>query len=417
MKNLLLPFFLLAFCLPAFAQDASALDKAVKLARGTSRDFDIPILSGLTRGVVGQNGKLSLSTDTDGMLLFRNSANTFYFKLDLPTPSAVRTVSWPIGGGTLVTTPTTLTWQFTGTSFNTVLTQTQPTVGSTVITLPDTADVDVSLPVSTLTTNGIGVANSIWFASNATIYEGATADAFETTISAVDPTADQTLSYPNFGVSGAFMLSSLTTNTIDAANSIWFTSNGSVWEGATADGSETTFTVTDPTADRTITWPDATGTPILSSGIPSAAGAIWGGASSFIAEGATADTSETTVAFTDPTADRTVTIPDATGTVSLAQASTAVSLTADNQAVTPGSTTVIQLSSDDATATNRTFTLSATGAITGATYRFIGPATNQCEIAATGIQKLSATWSPTTSDTLTLLFDGTNFLELSRSNN
>ena len=34
------------------------------------------------------------------------------------------------------------------------------------------------------------------------------------------------------------------------------------FEGATSDGYETTITVTDPTADRTITFPDATtGTP------------------------------------------------------------------------------------------------------------------------------------------------------------
>jgi hypothetical protein len=37
-----------------------------------------------------------------------------------------------------------------------------------------------------------------------------------------------------------------------------------VFEGATADDFETTFTVTDPTADRTITLPDSSGTVILS---------------------------------------------------------------------------------------------------------------------------------------------------------
>ena len=35
-----------------------------------------------------------------------------------------------------------------------------------------------------------------------------------------------------------------------------------VFEGATADAHETTLTVTDPTADRTITIPNATGTVI-----------------------------------------------------------------------------------------------------------------------------------------------------------
>lgn len=40
------------------------------------------------------------------------------------------------------------------------------------------------------------------------------------------------------------------------------------FEGATDDGNETTFTVTDPTADRTITLPDATGTVALTSELP-----------------------------------------------------------------------------------------------------------------------------------------------------
>ena len=38
---------------------------------------------------------------------------------------------------------------------------------------------------------------------------------------------------------------------------------GVVWEGATADDFETALIVTDPTADRTITFPDATGTVAL----------------------------------------------------------------------------------------------------------------------------------------------------------
>jgi hypothetical protein len=38
-----------------------------------------------------------------------------------------------------------------------------------------------------------------------------------------------------------------------------------VFEGATADAFETTLTVTDPTADRTITFPDETGTVVLAS--------------------------------------------------------------------------------------------------------------------------------------------------------
>lgn len=164
---------------------------------------------------------------------------------------------------------------------------------------------------------------------------------------------------------------------------------------------------------KTLTSPTMT-TPTLGAAIATSVESLTSG---LIFEGSTADANETTVTATDPTADRGINWPDASGVVTLAQASTAVSLTADNQAVTPGSATRIQLASDNATDTNRTFTLSATGAITGQIYVVIGPATNACEIADTGIQRLSATWSPGVGDTLTLLFDGTNFNELARSNN
>lgn len=230
---------------------------------------------------------------------------------------------------------------------------------------------------------------------------------FTTSLAFTAPTANRTITFPNS--SGTVAL-----NPYGA--SIEF-------EGATADAYETTLAVVDPTADQTYKLPNvAAGTyslvmsTLATNGLD-AANSVWGASNAIVFEGATANAYETSVVPTDPTADRTITLPDASGTVRVAQASTTTALTADNQAVTPGSANVLQLTSDDATATNRTFTLSATGAITGAIYILIGPATNQCEIAVTGIQKLSATWSPTALDTLTLLFNGTNFIELARSNN
>lgn len=61
-------------------------------------------------------------------------------------------------------------------------------------------------------------------------------------------------------------LSSLKLNTaatgIDVEGRIYLTGN-IIFEGATADNFETTVTVTDPTADRTITLPDNTGTVVI----------------------------------------------------------------------------------------------------------------------------------------------------------
>lgn len=77
-------------------------------------------------------------------------------------------------------------------------------------------------------------------------------------------------------------------------------------EGTTQDAFETTVTLVDPTADRTITLPDSDGTVALNP---------YGASIEF--EGATANDYETTVTVVDPTADRTITVPDATGTVRL----------------------------------------------------------------------------------------------------
>ena len=58
----------------------------------------------------------------------------------------------------------------------------------------------------------------------------------------------------------------INTATIDLGADLTMGDNNIVFEGATADDFETTVTVADPTADRTITLPDATGTVSLVAG-------------------------------------------------------------------------------------------------------------------------------------------------------
>lgn len=102
----------------------------------------------------------------------------------------------------------------------------------------------------------------------------------------------------------------------------------------------------------------------------------------------------------------------------LAIQSSSVSLTADNQAVTVGDRSHIVLSSDDATATNRTFTLS-NGLGDGQVLVLEWSGTNAAEIVAATNIKLSATWTPTQYDTLSLIWstNATAWLETSRSAN
>ena len=108
-----------------------------------------------------------------------------------------------------------------------------------------------------------------------------------------------------------------------------------IFEGSTADSFETTIAVTDPTADRTITLPNATGTVSLITATetltnktltsPTINGGSFSGSfsgsitttGSIVFEVATDDSFETTLAVTDPTADRTITFPNDSGTVAL----------------------------------------------------------------------------------------------------
>ena len=102
-----------------------------------------------------------------------------------------------------------------------------------------------------------------------------------------------------------------------------------VFEGATANDFETTLQVTDPTGDRTITLPDVTGT-VITTGNLSDITNIGVFTSTIVMEGSTANDFELTLSAGDPTADRTITFPDATGTVALTSDIVAAEVTASS---------------------------------------------------------------------------------------
>ena len=167
------------------------------------------------------------------------------------------------------------------------------------------------------------------------VFEGATADAYETTLTVVDPTADRTITLPN--VTGTV----ITTGNLSDITDIGVFTGSITIEGATADAYELTLAVTDPTADRTVTFQDATGTVVLRDTTdtltnktltsptinsptisnPTFTGQVSGlelsTAQSLVFEGTTADAFETTLTAGDPTADRTITLPNSSGTLAL----------------------------------------------------------------------------------------------------
>jgi hypothetical protein len=130
------------------------------------------------------------------------------------------------------------------------------------------------------------------------------------------------------------------TGVVTATGAVFAGASPLVFEGATANSFETTFAITDPTADRTVTIQDASGTVAYLTDITG------GGASEFstvvvntsvIFEGSTDDGNETTLVATDPTADRTITLPNATGTIVLKNTTdtlTNKSIDSDNNTIT-----------------------------------------------------------------------------------
>ena len=101
------------------------------------------------------------------------------------------------------------------------------------------------------------------------VFEGTN---FSTTLTFVDPAADRTITLPDLSgtvalapASGTFLTTTLGTNAVDAANSIWGVTNGLAFGGATGgDGFEITLSPADPGADFAITLPALAGTVLLS---------------------------------------------------------------------------------------------------------------------------------------------------------
>ena len=99
------------------------------------------------------------------------------------------------------------------------------------------------------------------------IFEGSTSDSFETTLAPGNPSSDITLTLPSAAsdqLVGRNTTDTLTNKTITSptVSGLTLSDSAIVFEGSTADSFESTLTVTDPTADRTITLPNATGTLI-----------------------------------------------------------------------------------------------------------------------------------------------------------
>jgi hypothetical protein len=157
------------------------------------------------------------------------------------------------------------------------------------------------------------------------VFEGATGDDYETTITVTDPTSDHTITFPDVtgnvvttGDTGTVTSTMILDGTIANADisasaeiAVSKLANGTARQllQTASNGSDVEFT-SDIDIPGTL---DVTGAVTLDSTLQVVGNISTDG--SLVFEGATADDFETTLSVTDPTADRTITLPDATTTV------------------------------------------------------------------------------------------------------
>ncbi len=160
-----------------------------------------------------------------------------------------------------------------------------------------------------ITSTGIVTGSFFVATSGSVIFEGTTDDSFETTLQVVDPDVDRTILLPNASdtLIGKATTDTLTNKSIDLGTN---TVTGSVAEFNAALQSEsfTTLTGSETLTNKILTSP-VINTPTVGTSLTLLT------AGTIIFEGATADSFETTLTVTDPTVDRTLTLPNATDTL------------------------------------------------------------------------------------------------------
>ena len=200
-----------------------------------------------------------------------------------------------------------------------------------VVAAGNISSTDVQSALQELDTEKVGGASpsftgTVALGQNATLsFEGSSDNSFETTLTVTDPTADRTITFPNVtgnvvttGDSGTVTSTMIADGTIANAD---ISASAEIAVSKLANGTARQLLQTDSggsgvefTSNVDIPGTlDVTGVATFDSTTTFVGNATFNG--SIIFEGATADANETTLTVTDPTADRTITLPDATTTV------------------------------------------------------------------------------------------------------
>ncbi|MCB9217523.1 MAG: hypothetical protein H6616_16755 [Ignavibacteria bacterium] len=235
----------------------------------------------------------------DRIITFQDGSGTVAFLSDV----AVTTNSTLLGDGTggdplRINLSNTNTW--TGTQ----------TFGPVNVLSIATFDADMTLgdsPTDAITVNGTLTG------ATPLSFEGSTSDVNETTFAITDPTADRIITFQDGSGTVAFLSDvAVTTNSTLLGDGTGGDplrinlSNTNTWTGTQTFGPVNVLSIA--TFDADMTLGDSPTDAITVNGTLT-------GATPLSFEGSTSDVNETTFAITDPTADRTITFQDGSGTV------------------------------------------------------------------------------------------------------
>jgi len=232
-----------------------------------------------------------------GSIVFEGDTDDSYeTTLAITDPTADRTLTLPNLTGTVGTLAGTETWS------NKTLTS--PAINAGTLSGAFTGTMDIT--------------STVLSGASPLVFEGATADEYETTLAIENPTADRTVTMPNATdtIVGKATSDTLTNKTIDL-DSNTFTGSLAEWNSALESASFVSLTGSETLTNKSFTSPTITGGTFSGAftGTMDITSTVLSGASPLVFEGATDDAYETTLAFTDPTADRTITFFNATDTL------------------------------------------------------------------------------------------------------
>ena len=231
------------------------------------------------------------------------TANDFETTIAVTDPTADRTITFPDATGTValtsdVTTHANLTEAHGATGAVVGTTNTQTLTNKTLTSPKINEDVAVTATATELNLIDGSVAGTV-VNSKAVVY-GSAGEVNATTLQIAGTSLTATAIELNY-VDG--VTSAIQTQLDNKASSSDLTTHGNLTEAHGATGAVVGTTNTQTLTNKTLTSPVVSGLALSDSSV--------------VFEGSSADNNETTLTVTNPTADRTITLPDATGTVAL----------------------------------------------------------------------------------------------------